>query len=149
FLVPGAFRQRLIEQVKILVDLFGDRLQAARAYHLDLRLQLPDNPDLPFQQLRGRRDLQRLHLLYFADPVFDTSRTVTLPDAQFADGKILDVEEHVFSASGSYAHAFPLFRHLVRKSRKLTPHPLIWKPISQPYLLVPLWRLKRFSQVTA
>jgi hypothetical protein len=51
--------------------------------------------------------------------VINASGGIALPDAQFTDGKVLNVKEHVFSASGAYAHAFSLLGGLALKSRNL------------------------------
>jgi hypothetical protein len=49
-------------------------------------------------------DLRRL--------VIDAARRVTLPDRELANGKILNVKEHVFSASGAHAHAILIIESL-------------------------------------
>jgi len=58
-------------------------------------------------------------------------------DAHFADGKILDVEEHVFSASGAYAHAYPLFGQKPGKSRNRDKNGWKTHRFGQLGLLVP------------
>jgi hypothetical protein len=50
--------------------------------------------------------------------IIDAPGRVAPPDAQFPYGKILNVKEHVSSASRAYAHAFPLFSRPPLKSRK-------------------------------
>src|SRR5215469_7690334 len=139
--MPGSLGQRLIEQVKIPVDILDYRLQAPRANHLNLGFQVPRYPDLSIQQLRGRGNFQGFYLPYFTGSVIDASGSIALPDAHFADGKVLDVEEHISSASGAYAHAFPLFRHLRFKSRK----PRVYAPRSprigyRVFLVLEAWQ---------
>ena len=121
----GVLGERRIKQVKRAADFFDHRFQAARADQLDFRFEVALDANLPVQQFRGRRDFQRLDLLNFRRMVVNAARSIDLPDAQLADGQFLDVKEHLFSASGAYAHALPLFRRHHAKSRNRPAWPCL------------------------
>src|SRR5208337_655577 len=91
--------ERLIEEVKIPVYFLDHRLQAAGANHFNPGSQLAGDPDLAFQQFRRGIHFQRFCLSDFTQAVINASRSVTLPDVHFADGKILDIKEHYFGTS--------------------------------------------------
>ena len=110
--------QRRVKEVKRPAYLFHDRFQAARTYQLDLRFEGAIDPNLAFQQFRHSRHFQRFDLLDFRGMKIDAARGVSLPDAQLVNGQFLNVKEHVFSASGAYAHALPLLSRPPAKSRK-------------------------------
>src|SRR5258708_32869260 len=62
----------------------------------------------------------------------DATRGVSLPNAQLVNGQFLNVKEHVFSASGAYAHALPLLSRLPAKSRKRPTLLPVLAPSSSP-----------------
>src|ERR1700682_1350433 len=132
--------QRRVKQVKAPVYFFHDRLQATRAHQLNLRFEVTLDTNLPFQQLRRRRYFQRLDLLDLRGMKIDAARSIRLPNAQLVDGQFLDVKEHVFSASGAYAHAVPLFSRPTAKSRKR---------LSRFRDFEPSWSLVRSSTLSA
>src|ERR1700722_10938556 len=144
----AGLRKRLIEEVKILVDFLDYRLQATGTDHLNLGLQLAADADLTFQKLRRCGYFQRLRLFHFTDAVIDASRGVTFPDLHFADGKILDVEEHVCCASGAYAHAYPLFGEKAGKSRKWGEKSRKTRRFGQLMLLVPAFPAQLRGRIT-
>ncbi len=82
----GHGREGLVKKVKFAGNILMDRFQAARAHHLQARMQLPCDADLPFHEFGGRADLQRLRLAEVAGAVVNRSRGIALPDADFADG---------------------------------------------------------------
>jgi hypothetical protein len=116
---PGLeiLNHRPVKEVKGPAHILYDWFQAPGTYHFDLRFQVAGDTDLAIQKLGGCRYFQRLGLLDIGRMEIDASGSVALPDAQFTDGKILNVKEHVFSASGAYAHAFSLLGRSPLKSR--------------------------------
>ena len=66
---------------------------------LDFRIELAFHANLPFKQLRSGGYFQGVQLLDLRGMKIDASGRVSLPNPQFANGKVLDVQEHVFSAS--------------------------------------------------
>src|SRR5216683_3356909 len=121
FFRPLTLRYRAVEEVERPVNLIYHRFHASSAHQLYLGFNLARDPDLTFQQLRGRIYFKGLHLLHLPCLVVDASRSVALPYQLLADGKDLDVKEHLFSASGAYAHVFSLLSRLPDKSRKVGP----------------------------
>src|SRR6266446_6274600 len=113
----GVLRKRRIKEVKRPANLFHYRFQAPRTHQFDLRLEVSFDTNLPFQQLRRGCHFHRLELLDLRRMKIDAPRTIRLPDAQLVDGQFLNVKEHLFSASGAYAHALPLLSRLPAKSR--------------------------------
>src|ERR1700730_3924628 len=113
-----ALGQRAVKEIKGAVHLVYNRLQASGAEQFHLRLDFARYANLPFEKFRCSADFQRANLLYFRGLVVDAARRVTFLNYLFPDGQILDVKEHVFSASGANAHAYSLLRCLAAKSRK-------------------------------
>src|SRR5258708_3797548 len=77
--------QRCVKEVKVPAYLFHHRLQAPRAHQLDLRLEVPLDANLPFQQLCRGSDFQRLDLLDLLRMKIDSARGIALPHAPFAE----------------------------------------------------------------
>src|SRR4029077_9269592 len=151
FLQPSLFRfhalgQRAIKEVKRSADFLYHRFQAASAHQFDLGLDFPRDPYLAVQKLRGGVHLQRLDLLDFRRLVIDAARHVALPDRDLADGKVLNVKEHVFSASGAHAHAFFIIESLacqVKESAWFGPEMRFLSVTGQPGVRLdfpPPWR---------
>src|SRR5450631_645918 len=113
-----ALWQRAVKQIERAMDFIHNGFQATSANQLDLGLDFACDANLRFEQLRGRIHFQRVYLLHFPGLVVDAAGRVTFADDLFPDGKVLDVKEHVFSASGANTHAFSLLRRLAAKSRK-------------------------------
>src|SRR5580692_8691084 len=111
-------RQRAIEKIERAMHFIDNRLEATSAHHLDLSLDFAGNPNLAFDQFRGRRNFQRFDLLHFRGLVIDAAGRVTLADDLFPDSKVLDIKKHVCGASGADAHAFSLLGRFAAKSRK-------------------------------
>jgi hypothetical protein len=70
---------------------------------LDFRIELAFHANLPLEQLRSGVHFQGVELLNLRGMEIDASGRVSLPDPQLANGQILNVKEHVGSAS---AHGF-------------------------------------------
>jgi hypothetical protein len=80
----GHGSQGLVKEVKFAGNIFVDGFQAPRAHHLQARMQLSCNADLPFHEFGCRAHFERLSLSEVAGTVVDRSRGIALPDADFA-----------------------------------------------------------------
>src|SRR5262249_6095968 len=83
-----------VQQVEIAADLFDHCVEAASAYQLDARVQVPVNPNLTVDQLRRRPHLQRLNLPELARMEIERPRRVALPDARLAYREFVNVKKH-------------------------------------------------------
>ena len=96
FFVPGDRGHGPVEKVEIAADFLDHRVQAARADQLDPRVQVADDADLAFHQLRRGADFQRLHLPEFAGMEIQRPRGVAFPDAGFPYGEFVHIQKHEF-----------------------------------------------------
>src|SRR5713226_1248722 len=107
-----------VEEIEGTTHVFHNRLKTAGAHELHFRLDFAGNPNLAVEQLRGGIDLQRLDLLDLCGLVVDAARSIVFPDGQLTDGQVLNIKEHVYSASGAHAHAFLIIESLARQVKE-------------------------------
>src|SRR5450432_3109535 len=100
--------QRRVEKIERAVYFFDDRLEATRALQLDFSVQLAFDANLAFEELGGGGYFEGIELLDLRGMEIDTTRRVGLAYSQLAYRKLLDVKEHVFSAS---ARVFMLYHY--------------------------------------
>ncbi len=87
----GHGRERLVKEVKFTGNILMHGFEAARAHHLQARMQFPCDADLPFHEFGGRAHLERLRLPEVAGAEVNRSRGIALPDADFSDGQLFYV----------------------------------------------------------
>jgi hypothetical protein len=75
---------------------------------LDFGVELALDANLAFQKFSGSSYFQRIELLDLRGMKVDASGRVSFAYPQLANGKVLDVKEHVFSAS---AHRFVTYHY--------------------------------------
>ena len=87
----GHGRERLVKEVKFTGNILMDGFEAPGADHLQARMQLACDADLPFHEFGGRANLERFRLAEVAGAVVNRSRGIAFPDTDFADGQLIYV----------------------------------------------------------
>jgi hypothetical protein len=87
----GDGKKRLIKEVKFARNILMHGFQATGANHLQPRVQLAGNSDLPFDEFGRRAHFERLRLPEVAGAVIDRARGIALPDTDFSNCQLFDV----------------------------------------------------------